>query len=36
MLPLTQEGLSGRGHAFEVRVYAEDPERNFSACDRPA
>jgi 3-methylcrotonyl-CoA carboxylase alpha subunit len=28
-LPLTQEEVRGRGHAFEARVYAEDPRRGF-------
>ncbi|XOV77722.1 MAG: acetyl-CoA carboxylase biotin carboxylase subunit [Aestuariibacter sp.] len=28
-LPLTQDQLSIRGHAFEARVYAEDPENDF-------
>lgn len=28
-LPLTQERLTRRGHAFEARVYAEDPQREF-------
>jgi 3-methylcrotonyl-CoA carboxylase alpha subunit len=28
-LPLTQSALSHRGHAFEARVYAEDPDRDF-------
>ncbi|BFM14370.1 acetyl/propionyl/methylcrotonyl-CoA carboxylase subunit alpha [Maricurvus nonylphenolicus] len=28
-LPLTQEQLSISGHAFEARVYAEDPENDF-------
>jgi acetyl-CoA carboxylase, biotin carboxylase subunit len=26
-LPLKQEEISGRGHAMEFRIYAEDPER---------
>ncbi len=28
-LPLAQHRLDRRGHAFEARVYAEDPERDF-------
>jgi 3-methylcrotonyl-CoA carboxylase alpha subunit len=28
-LPLTQEALRIRGHAFEARVYAEDPDNDF-------
>jgi 3-methylcrotonyl-CoA carboxylase alpha subunit len=28
-LGLTQEQISSRGHAIEVRIYAEDPEQNF-------
>jgi len=28
-LTLAQEDLSGRGHALECRIYAEDPEQNF-------
>jgi len=28
-LPLQQSQLQARGHAFEARIYAEDPERDF-------
>jgi 3-methylcrotonyl-CoA carboxylase alpha subunit len=28
-LPLDQDGLSIEGHAFEARIYAEDPDRDF-------
>lgn len=28
-LPFTQEEINVRGHAFEARVYAEDPDNNF-------
>ncbi|KAK8779610.1 hypothetical protein V5799_019049 [Amblyomma americanum] len=28
-LPLRQEQLQVRGHAFEARIYAEDPDNNF-------
>lgn len=28
-LPVTQEDIKLNGHAFEARVYAEDPERGF-------
>jgi len=28
-LPCTQENLALRGHAFEARIYAEDPEQGF-------
>lgn len=28
-LPLRQDEISLRGHAFEVRIYAEDPANNF-------
>ena len=28
-LPLAQAGIAQHGHAIEVRLYAEDPERNF-------
>ena len=26
-LPLTQEDIKLRGHSFEARIYAEDPDR---------
>ncbi len=29
VLGLTQKDISGRGHAIECRIYAEDPENNF-------
>lgn len=29
MLPLTQEQIPVNGHAFEARIYAEDPQNNF-------
>ncbi len=29
MLPLTQEKIAANGHAFEARLYAEDPANNF-------
>lgn len=28
-LPVTQSQLKLRGHAFEARIYAEDPDNNF-------
>jgi 3-methylcrotonyl-CoA carboxylase alpha subunit len=28
-LPLAQEAIAERGHAFEARIYAEDPQRGF-------
>ncbi|MCX7041525.1 MAG: 3-methylcrotonyl-CoA carboxylase, partial [Gammaproteobacteria bacterium] len=28
-LPLSQAGVGSHGHAIEVRLYAEDPEKNF-------
>ena len=29
-LPLAQEGIRERGHAFEARLYAENPSQNFA------
>ncbi len=29
VLDLSQQDISGRGHAIECRIYAEDPENNF-------
>ncbi|PIK41446.1 hypothetical protein BSL78_21716 [Apostichopus japonicus] len=29
VLPLNQDQLSPRGHSFEARIYAEDPDNNF-------
>ena len=28
-LPIRQDQLSVNGHAFEARIYAEDPDNNF-------
>lgn len=28
-LPLTQEEIDLKGHAFEARIYAENPQNNF-------
>src|SRR5690606_8652660 len=28
-LPLAQEAITLRGHAFEARIYAEDPDNDF-------
>jgi 3-methylcrotonyl-CoA carboxylase alpha subunit len=28
-LPVTQEQIIRKGHAFEARIYAEDPKNNF-------
>ena len=33
-LPFKQEDLSIRGHAIEVRIYAEDPKQRFPPCNR--
>ena len=33
-LPLKQDEVRGVGHAFEARLYAEDPRRNFPAHER--
>lgn len=29
ILPLSQEDIQSNGHAFEARIYAEDPENGF-------
>jgi len=31
-LPFAWESISPRGHAMEVRIYAEDPDNNFFPC----
>ena len=35
-LPVTQDELALDGHAFEARIYAEDPARGLPAGDRAA
>ena len=35
-LPLRQEEIACRGHAFEARLYAEDPATRVPALDRPS
>jgi len=31
-LSISQQDITGRGHAIECRIYAEDPENNFFPC----